>query len=154
MPGTLLHSVDDVIRRMLVQLGLVADPDVSPLGSWPGYTADEPSSPDNVVTVYGTTGRDFGRIMIDGERPEHEGFQVRVRAVDHPTGFRKARALAVALDTLVYRQQVSGGTLSPNVYCVHSISRTSNVIPLGKETPKSRRKLFTINATTYILMLS
>ena len=139
----------------MVQLGIVADPDVSPLGSWPAYVSNEPSAPDDCVTVYGTTGRDFGRTMSDGERQVHHGFQVRVRSINHKTGWAKAWSLAVALDSpAVWHVTVSGGQLSPHSYCVWSVSRTGDVIDLYKNVPRTKRDVFTFNATAYIKLIA
>jgi hypothetical protein len=155
LPGILYHSPALIIARLMIGLGIVADPDVSPLGAWPVYTSNEPSSPDNCVTVYDTLGRDYGRTMIDGERQEHHGFQVRIRSVDHPTGYAKARALAVALDAkAVWHVTVSGEQLSPHSYCVWSVSRTGDVIDLYKNVPRTKRDVFTFNATTSIRLIA
>lgn len=144
MPGILQHSCADILRRVLIALDLGTDPTQYPnvLGEWPVYVDNEPSDPDNVLTVYDTSGRDGGRTMYDGERQENHGFQVRIRSSDHKTGFTRARAIAVTLDRNVYDEVV---TLDGTAYLVHAVSRTSDVIRLGK-APGSKRSLFTINA--------
>jgi hypothetical protein len=153
MPGTLLYSPADVIRQMFIDLQQGSDPAGNT--AWPVYAADEPSTPDNVITVYDTDGRDDGRTMPDGERQEHHGFQVRVRADDHPTGYAKARAIAVALDQSVTQRSVNlAGGQGTHGYVVWSVSRTSDVLALGKEAPDSRRKLFTVNGVAHIRQVS
>lgn len=140
MPGTLDYSPADIVRWLMVNKGLGTDPaDSDP---WPVFAADEPDSPDAVITVYDTVGRLGGRTQTNGEQQEHHGLQVRIRAGDHVTGWKKARAIATSFDQLVYRNTVTVGSKS---YLVHSISRAGDVLSLGKETPTSRRKLFTIN---------
>lgn len=163
MSSLLNDSPADVIRWLLVQLGqgiitlpsgliiasgLVTDPSLSPMQAWPCYATDEPDSPDSVITVYDTQGRDDGRSMIDGERYEHHGFQIRVRAPTHRIGQLKAQQIKVVLDQAVVHRTVTfndqnGTSRSYDVPCV---SRTSDVIPLGKDTPSTKRRLFTINA--------
>jgi hypothetical protein len=149
MSGLLAHSPADVIGQLLVALGLGTDPTAG--GAWPVYVSDEPDSPDSCLTVFDTSARDRGRLMATGQRVEMHGFQVRVRSTTHPVGYTKARAVAVALDEDVYQTAV---TLGGHVYMVHSVSRSSDVIPLGKELPRSERSIFTINATGTIRMVS
>jgi Bacteriophage minor capsid protein len=139
MPGILNHSPAQILRRVLVAQGHGADP---PAGPWPAYCPLEPDKPDNCLTVQGTAGTDHGRTMIDGERQEFHGVQLRVRASDPLTGYTKARALAVALDTLS-RVAV---TLSTTAYLLHAVTRTSDVLELSTDTPRTKRHLYTINA--------
>jgi hypothetical protein len=136
------HTPSDVVRRLLIDLGQGSDG-----GTWPVYSTNEPDSPDDCITVYDTTGRDYGRDHL-GERSEHPGIQVRIRASDAYDGFKKAQAVAVAMDRVV-RQTVDLDALvgtGITQYFVYEISRTGNVLPLGKEMPASERTLFTINA--------
>lgn len=141
MPGSLTHSPADIVRRLLIALGVGVDPPSSP---WPIYASGEPSLPDNVITVFGTTGRQHGRTATDGEMQEHHGIQVRIRAATYPVGYTKARTIATALDTMY--QDVITVPSTTNSYLIHAILRTSDVIELGKETPSSKREIFTVNA--------
>jgi hypothetical protein len=150
VPGALRHSVANVIRHLLIDLGLGSYP-LSAAGEalWPIYIVGEPSSPDDVITVYNTDGADGGRVMNTGERQEHSGFLVRVRSSTHDGGAEKARAIAVAMDEQVYRRVVTVGAYS---YVVHSISRTTDVIDLAKESLQAKRSIMTINARTSLRM--
>ena len=139
MAGTLTHSPADVLRRVLIALAQGTDP--SDNGAWPIYASREPNLPDNAITVYDTQGRDDGRRQTDGERMEHFGFQVRTRAIDFPTGYTKARAVAVVMDKNIYDEAV---TLDSTNYLLHSVSRTTDVLYIGDD-PASRRALFTVN---------
>lgn len=142
MPGTLLHSPADVIRRLLIDLGLGLDPSPTTAEvTWPVYATTEPSVPDNCITVYDTTGYDEGRTAPDSERQEHHGFQVRIRSATFATGYVKARAIATAMDA----QYQDVMTLDGSRYLVHCITRIGDVLPIGKETPNSKRDIFTIN---------
>lgn len=141
MSGSLTHSPADIIRNLLVNLGLGTTP--SAAGSWPVYAEREPDAPDSVITVYNTAGRKDGRVQVGGEVQEHHGFQVRIRAANPVTGYTKAQAIAIALDETVYQDTV---TISAATYLVHAVSRVGSVLALGKETPTSKRNLFTINA--------
>lgn len=140
MSGILLNSPADIVRNLLITLGLGANP---PSSSWPIYHKSEPDTPDNVITVFDTEGRNDGRMNPTLQRMYHHGIQIRVRSGTHNPGYIKANAIAIAIDENVYRETV---TIAGVAYCVHCIIRTSDVIPLGKETPISKRDLFVINA--------
>jgi hypothetical protein len=85
---------------------------------------------------------------VDGERAEHHGVMVRVRSASHSSGWAKARAIAVAMDTDVYQEQVLIGS---STYLVHQISRTTDVLDLGAgEAPSSKRRVYTVNAVCSI----
>lgn len=148
MSLSFLHSPADVIRWLLISLGLGTDPLANNL--WPIVVDDEPELPDNVLTIYDTTARDDGRAMIDGESWHHMGFQVRIRSRDFTAGYVKADAIQVALDEQVYQNTVSIGTAR---YLVDCITGTT-LIRLGKELPASKRSLFTINALAPIIRTS
>lgn len=143
MSGSLAHSPADILRQLLVDLDLGSYP-ANPPDAWPVYVASEPDRPDECVTVYDTAGRPQGRLQVSGEKPELHGVQVRVRSARPPEGWAKARTIAVALDESVYAETVTmtGGSS----YCVHSVTRTTDVVPLGKESPQSKRSIFVLNA--------
>jgi len=143
--GSLLHSPADIVSRLLTAFGYGVDPSVP--GEWPVNVAREPNTPDDAITVYDTQGRDDGRTMVDGERQEHHGFQVRVRSMTHPAGYAKARSIADALDQGVLFTQVD---VDGTTYTVFAVTRTSDVIAIGKEAELSKRSLFTINAIAAI----
>lgn len=152
MSGALVHSPADVLLQAMIDLALVVDPSL-PLADWQGFSGEQPTAPDNCVTVYDTQGRDLARRGIGGQRAEHHGVQIRVRSVDHETGYLKARALAVALDAdsnVLNRAVHLGG----HVYNVQSFCRTGDVIAVGKDTPTSKLSIFTINAVVPIRMTS
>lgn len=144
MPA-LTHSPADIIRYLLVGLGGGVLPSAG--GDWPIYVSQEPTTPDNVITLYNTAGIKDGRLMPTGEVQEHPGVQIRVRATDDNTGWTKAEALAILLDETVLINQVN---ISTSVYIVYSVSRSPGPLVLGKEVADSKRDLFTINITTSI----
>ena len=141
MSGSLTHSVADVIRHLLIDLGHGTLPTTK--SSWPVYSDNEPNTPDNAITVYNLTGTSSGRTMIDGELQEHHGIQVRIRSATPTTGFTKSRQIAVGLDTSSNLVSVSIGS---SAYRIQTVSRKGDVISLGKDTTNSKRNLFTINA--------
>jgi hypothetical protein len=142
-----LHSPAEIVRALLIDLGLGTDP--SSNTDWPVYATGEPDGRgvvDAVLTVYDTTPTQDGRSMPDGEQVYHYGFQVRVRAADHPTGFVKASAIRLALNETVRRNTV---TISTQRYLVHAASGV-NLLTLGKDTPATKRSLFTVNGMVSI----
>jgi hypothetical protein len=151
MPGILANSPADVIAQLLIEMGLVTDPTLVPLQAWPVYVDVEPTTPDSCVTVKDTEGKDDGRTMTDGERHQHHGFQVRVRSAAPPIGFVKANAIAVALDQQVNQALV---TLGSHTFIVYEITRTGDVLPIGKDTPNSKRSVFTVNCVSPIRQVS
>lgn len=144
MPGSLTHSPADILRHLLIGKGIGLTPTPTPSNSdWPIYAHNEPDGPDNSITVFDVAGKKNGRIMIDGEVQEFHGFQVRVRSSVSDVGYTKARNLTITLDENIYNDSV---TISSSNYCVQSVTRTSDVIPLGKEaTTPSKRSIFVIN---------
>ncbi len=149
MSGSLTHSPAQIISQLLIDLTLGTAPVDS--GSWPVFYAGEPDSPDSVITVYDSVGRQDGRIQVDGEQQEHHGFQVRVKATKHTVGYTKARAIAISLDEDV---QLNSVTISGSVYVVYAISRTGDVLSLGKNHPTGNFNLFTINAVVALRQLT
>lgn len=141
MSGLLDHSPADVVRQLLVDLSLATTPEDG--GAWPAYVGRVPDSPDEAMILTDTAGIDHGRTAPDGVRHEHHGFQIMLRARTHEDGYPKARAVAVALDEDVSLASV---VVRSATYLVHTITRTTDVIPLGRESPASDRRLFTINA--------
>ena len=148
MTGSLSHSQADIVAQLLIDLGFGTDPTLD--GIWPIYVTEEPNSPDNVITVYDTVGTSDGRTQFDGEMQEHHGILIRVRSTTYPIGRTKARAIAVGLDETVLRDTVGVASVlgtGTAQYFVDSVSRKGDVISLGKESPNSKRTIFTINAT-------
>jgi hypothetical protein len=145
MSGPLKHPPATVVRQMLVDMALGIDGD----GRWQTFAAREPDSPDEVITVYDTAGRDLGRDMVTQERIEVYGVQVRVRSVDYESGWSKCKSVADAMDG-VYRRPV---TVDGVGYIVGHISRSSQVLSIGVDAPASGRRLFTVNGTVLVWMV-
>jgi len=140
MSGSLTHSPAQIISQLLIDLALGTAP--ADNGTYPVYTAIEPDSPDNVITVTDQVGRISGRQQVTGQVSEHHGAQIRVRNQEHKAGFTKARAVLIELDETVVLNTVS---IDSSTYTVYAISRTTDVLAIGKETPTSKRDIFTIN---------
>lgn len=159
MPGTLLHAPEKIIAQLLVDRGHGTTPPTpgNNAGSWPVYTFGEPTSPDNLISLRGADGTSSGRTMTEGERQEHHGFTVRVRAVTPEIGYAKARAVAVALDQAITadgRPDHATVTLGSSTYLVRAVSRQSDVVARGKESPTSSRMIFEIEAKASIRLVT
>lgn len=144
----LQDSAADVIRHLLIQMGHGVLPSTRVVGTpWPISASKELPSPDETITVKNTQGSDDGRMMGNGRLVYHYGMQVRIRALDEQTGWVKAETLRAALAESVKRTVVAVGA---NSYKVHAVTHIGPVIPIGDETPQSKRKVFTINCTAAI----
>ncbi len=141
------NSPAEVIQWLLIALGQGTIP--TDAGAWPCHATNEPSQPDDCLTVYDTTGQSDGRSMIDGALWQHFGFQVRVRSKDHRLGWVKADAIRDALSLSTYHRSVSipGDSGGPTAtYHVWSVNKIGVILPLGTDQGRSKRSLFTLNA--------
>lgn len=143
----ILHSPAQIIQQMMIDLGEGTDGSTN--GTWPIFATEEPDDPDNCITVYDTQGTDDGRTMTDGKAGVHHGIQVRVRAYDHPTGYVKIKTIRNDFET-VLNKQVS---LDTQLYLVECVTHIGDVLPLGQDTPTSKRRAFTLNVTTPLTRL-
>lgn len=157
MSATLGHSPSEVVRQLLVDLGLGVDGTWAANeytgAAWPVSAGGELDKPDNTITVYDTTGRGLGRGMAGGELNQNFGFQVRVRGTTHRVGWVKADSIQRTLAEGVSKRQVNvaaDATTPAGRYLVWCVSQVGQVLPIGTEVPKSKRKLFTLNALVTI----
>lgn len=138
------HSPAQVLRAVLLAAGLGVDPDVDPDSEWPIYVNHMPDegAADKAIFVYDTSGTKDGRLLASGTVIEHPGFQVRLRALDHPTVWAKLKAVADYIDAAPASTTVAvGGT----TYAVRNISRTGTPLNLGTQGAPRRRQQFTLN---------
>lgn len=136
-------SPADVLGHYLVASGVARWPDTAgPATLWSLHVGTMPDEGTNALAVYDTAGVLQRRIMRTGQKREKFGVQLRIRSTDYLVGFNKGRALANILDA-IYRAPVA---MSEDlVVLLHNASRTSTVVPLGREIGK-QRYLFTLNA--------
>ena len=154
MSGALIHSPADIIRNLLIDLSQGTAPADS--DAWPIYVAQEPDSPDSVITIYNTLGTRQGRFMF-GEVQEKPGFQVRVRDPEHYSGFEKVQAITIALDNMASNTVVEVGDdagTGNQSYTVYAITGRLGVIALGRDTPRTKMHLFTINAVVTVRQIA
>lgn len=151
MSGSLSHSPAEVVRKLLVDLGLATAP-TTPPGGWPAYVDHCPDVPARSLCVYNTESRLQGRRMVDGVVCEHYGLQVRVQSepLAPEYAMNRARSIATVFAEQVLRNNVAIGS---STYLVQSIARTSGVLSLGMDTA-NRHRLFTINFLVSLRQLS
>lgn len=146
MAGQLDHSPDNILRHLLIGLGVGTLP--SAQGTWPISASVEPNSPDNVITTYNTTPLIHGRVQ-HGETQQHYGAQIRVRAAGHSVGYVKANSITQVLDG-VSTQYVTVDSSNYLVWATHH----RGILSLGREVDQSRRHVFTINLISSIRKIS
>jgi hypothetical protein len=150
MSNSLRHSPADIVRQVLIDVGLGTDPDLVPLQAWPVYVGSEPTMPDDCITVYNTAGVVDGRSMPDGEILEHRGWQVRVRALDNPTGYQKMDDIRTYMSEVAVQVVTTIASIRYLVFC---FAKFGDILDLGKDVPTSKRSLFTLNGLCPIRQL-
>ena len=145
MTTLLLHPPAEILVQLLVDAGQVAAYDATP---WPMFWDQEPDSPDNCVTAFGTAGIVDGVSQIDGEIWEHHGFQLRVRSSKPADGYAKIAALRSYMSKSVSYQLVN---VAGTQYTVYALVMRQAIMPLGKDTPHSKRSIFTTNGLMSVI---
>jgi hypothetical protein len=142
----LAHSPEFILSKILITLGVV---NIHTSTTWPVIVNNELDTPDNMVSVWGTAGIDYGRIQNDGSRKERHGIQIRIRARNDVLCHSKASEISHALDRNTTRTAI---TLDNIDYCVDTVSRLGPPLRLGKEAPESQRYLRVVNALITLRM--
>lgn len=142
MDKNLQHSPGQVIQHYLVAQAIGTDPTAG--ADWSCFYSMMPDTPDKCLAVYDSESVLQGRFQIDGAYYERYGVQVLVRT--SPTavsvGWRKCKEITEDFEKTVNRSYVPYGG---DTYRLHAISRTSAILPLGRESPSSFRFLFSMN---------
>lgn len=154
----LLNSQAEITQAVLAALQLGTYPPDGSLAcntDWPIYFSNEPSEPDNCITVYDSVNQYDGRSMKDGELWIHWGVLIRIRSQTHATGYQKSLQIIQALSQRiggnagnlgVYCQSNYTGIGPGNYYLVDCFTKIRGPLVLGKDAPRSKRSLFTVNA--------
>ncbi len=150
--GELIHSPADIIRHLLVELNFAVLPSdwVGSKTDWLGSCNETPDNPDRVITTFDSAGDSFGYTQVDGNQSNSYGVQIQIRSDTFPIGWRQANSINSTLMKEVYDYNI---TIEENSYRIHSIT-AGDILPVGNESPQSRRLLFTINLTTFIARIS
>lgn len=143
--SNLERSPAEVVQQLLIDGAVCTEGGAG--GAWPAFATSEPDGediPDEIAVVYDTQGIDDLRTMVDGKLYTHHGVQVLVRAATHGRGYGKASAIRNYLAEAVRNTYT---TVVDARYLVHAVTKIGDVIPIGRDTPTSKRLLFTVNAT-------
>lgn len=129
-----------VFYQFLVDQGIGTDPDLHQ--AWPVYKVGLPGDkPDNAINVMDTEPLPDGRLLGMGERIEHPGIMVQIRALYYPDGWAKAKEIADQMD-VINRDQVM---VESTIYLIQAVSRQGGVNHIRVEELR-RREYFTVNA--------
>jgi len=144
MSGSLSHAPSQIVRQLLIDLGLGADGG----STWPVYAEQEPDSPDACITVYETAGVGRGRFQQSGGVQVLYGIQVRVRAANAQKARTKADDVLYSLTQEVYQDVVAvtddeGYGTGSSSYTFCNISYRSGPLPVLD--PNSNRGVYTLN---------
>lgn len=151
MAGTLRNPPADIIRWLLIDLGLGTKPSVHQ--DWPIQYSQKPNVPDNMVWLLDSVGTSDGDTQPDGEMQSHYGFQILLRATDDLTGWFKMNQIFIICQSIERKRLTIDNNGSPARYLIDNVSKLGNIIPLGSE-PESKRVLFSLNAATTLRQLS
>lgn len=139
-----------ILRQYSIDAGLCTAPDStdSTPAAWSAYVGAEPEKPDNCITFYDTEGLDDRRVMVTGNVVGPNGVQIRVRAINYPTGWTKINAIRdqymLASSSFAYPYQ-RAVTVNARNYVIECVVGIGPVLSLGKQLPNSRLNLFTFN---------
>jgi hypothetical protein len=152
--SALNHTSADIVSRILIELNLGAEP-ATPPPEWPVYVDDEPNPapgyvPDEIIIVTDTTGTNDGRSMPDGERQEHHGISVRIRARRPDTGGELAERICAALNEQVLRRVV---TIDAHVYLVQCFSGVRKIHDYKKDK-SSQLRYYSVNGLVSVTKTS
>lgn len=172
MPGLLNHSAATVIKYLLIDAGF-GSASLSNT-SWPIFVGSEPTSPDEVITLYSRNIFHQGKDSR-GEVSELYGLDLRLRSSEYALGDHKILSIKNYLDrvnsVLVNVPDMSSvGTLIPAAtYRVINFSRNvssrgaAHYLHLGKEraqnvgtdiVPVSNREIFTFSGKVNLRMVT
>jgi hypothetical protein len=149
------HGIDDIVAALMVARGLGADysswatsfrADTAP-NIWPVVPGQEPTEPDNVITVYETEPIIHCKLQPTGEQPQHYGFTVRVRGITKNAARQKAEDIRWDFDERCHEQTV---TLDGQEYYIPCIARTMLIRPIREATIAMDRWFVNVNCTAAI----
>lgn len=135
-------QLPEILRQALVDKGVGTYP-TNPVGVWPIYIENFPSSPDNCIFVQETTGVKDTRTQPDDEVQEDYGIQVLVRGATRAVASLRANVIAVrGFDKMVAQQVL---TVDGKRHLIHLATRPNPPIYAGKDGSTSRQ-VFSVNA--------
>lgn len=140
--GYLADPLVWIVKELLTtQLNLDTNP------TFPVYMGTRPDTPDDCITVVETVGTNQGRYLQSGGHIERNSASIMVRANAYEKGDDKARLIVRNLTEPAYGLvlPLNMASNTAGFYLIQNVSKVSGPIPLGKETPDSKRYLWSIN---------
>lgn len=136
MAQTLTHQPSQIVRQLLIDLGLGTNG-----GTWPVYYGKTPDLPDSLLVVNDIEPQLDGQLMPSGAVVQHRGIQIMVRAALDADAWLRADALITDLAGVLRRVIVVSGTN----YMLQKLANIRGPIRLGMEREATHRHLYTIN---------
>lgn len=145
----------EIVAQLLIDLGLVSDPELTGTGTdteYPIYISFMPDTVDEIITIYDTAGELAGRDMPTGHVIDRFGIQIICRSgtTKYTEGQQTLADIADSIDESILDNVV---TLNANSYLVRNLRRTSSVLSLGKESEETKRNLLSLNLLATISQL-
>jgi hypothetical protein len=136
-----MSSPADILAQAMIDASLGIEGETT--SGWGVTVGRMQDGGNSAIATYDTVGRHQGREMRGGREVIKPGVQIKVRAVDYPTGYAKAAEIVAWLQT-IYDLQVTTSGEGGGVYNLHAVHLTTNILHLGMEQDGTR-ELFTIN---------
>lgn len=153
MSGTLTKPQAEIVAQLLINLTLGSEVAATAIAqeAWPVYVLTQGSDIDRSICVFNTSGKISGSKQIDGEVQEMFGVQIKIRDTAIPSGYAKASAIALALDSYY---SLSNLVVEEDEFVVYALTRTSPIMFIGFERPENLLPVFTLNYTVSIRQIT
>lgn len=143
-----MRPQEEIVQKLLIDSGLVGDPESPDTPEWPLFVDAMPEDPDNCLVVDGQAGTIEGRFMVNGEVQGMQGVRIALRSNDPKVGYQLLWDVQQYLDETVYLTEVEiepeEGT-DTEVYTVHSMTRQGQILRLGQGQTSASCWLFSVN---------
>tara|TARA_R110000824_G_scaffold5196_7_gene24127 strand:+ start:873 stop:1334 length:462 start_codon:yes stop_codon:yes gene_type:complete len=151
----LKHTPSEIVAQLLIDLDLSSDPEETGTGTvsdFPIFIAFFPDTPNNSLCISDTDGVLLSRDMVEGETVDRYGLQIRsrVKTTEYTSGYNKLAEMRQVFSEDVLDNQVE---LESTQYIIHNLRVTGTILVSGKESPQSKRNLFSLNLLATIHQL-
>jgi hypothetical protein len=140
MTGKIDHGPADILRQLLLNMGVLR---IHTSAQWPSFAGLMPDTPDSLIVVMATTPLIQGRLMTNGEMIYKPAVQVLGRGIDREALWLQIMNVHDAL-TKIKRSPVTYKAIQ---YRIDNASISSGPVDLGIEKDSPRRRFFaSVNA--------
>lgn len=155
MPGAWEHTPQEVVAKLLVDIGqatapaywatpVAGDPNIADY-DWPAFPGKMPDQPDNCISVSRGADRLDARLMVTGENVKHFGITIRLRgATDRLAGVKQLQ-----MEKAITEGHGWTVTLDAKQYFVQSFPQVT-AVP-GYDEQGSKRRLYNLNCLAVII---